>query len=100
MVKVGGSVLRLHPQEPVPLACCLFCGQRYTARMTSATINLADPECEPTDEQFRELAQRAAIEVNAANAAALASYWAGIWRLAAEYLAKLNLPADVEVERR
>lgn len=68
--------------------------------MISATINLADPDCEPTDEQFRELARRAAVEVNAANAAVLASYWAGIWKLAAENLAKLNLPADIEGDRR
>jgi len=76
------------------------CHGRYGEGMTSSTINLADPECEPTDEQFRELAHRAALEVNAANAAALSNYWAAIRKLAAENLARLKLPADISGEQR
>jgi len=30
----------------------------------------------------------------------LSSYWAAIWKLAAENLAKLNLPADISGEQR
>lgn len=59
--------------------------------MRSPPVNLADPDCEPTDEQFRELLHGMGQEVSEANAATLDSYWREIRRMAAENLARLAL---------